>query len=112
MKFAIVYLLNSSNYSCIRSLAYGDTYPPTLVVAYRNTDGIEPYYTYNTLDAGHAGTAYIADRTGQLKVAKTLVSYYSTVNPVSIGLVYNSDYFQDQSQDYLPYGPSMDFGSG
>ncbi len=92
---------------------YGYYYSrPYLAVAYRNTAGMEGYYTYNTLDAGNAGTAYIADSTGQLKVTNELVSYYSTVNPVSIGLVYNSDYFKDQSQDYLPYGPSMDFGSG
>ncbi len=99
-------------YAWIRSLGYGDTYPPTLAVAYRNTAGIEPYYTYNSLDGGHAGTAYISDRTGQLKAAKELVSYYSTVNPVSISLVYNSDYFKDSTNPYLPYGPSMDFGSG
>ena len=64
---------NSSSYACIRSLVYGDTYPPTFVVAYRNTAGIEPYYTYNTLSAGHAGTVYIADESGQLKVVKNLL---------------------------------------
>ena len=42
---------------------------------YRNNVGIEPYYTYNTMGAGH-GTAYLADATGQLKVVKEVASYY------------------------------------
>lgn len=62
------------------------------IVSYRNTTGIEPYYTYQTMGAGNAGTAYIGDFSGYLTIAKNLVSYSSTVNPVSLDLVYNSSY--------------------
>ena len=95
--------------------AYG-YYTPTFIVSYRNNTGIEPYYTYATLGAGTAGTAYIADATGQLKVGKELVSYASTTNPFSLNLVYNSDYFQRTSDvDYQPpsqLGLSTNIGSG
>ena len=70
------------------------------------------YYTYNTMGAGHAGTAYLADATGQLKVVKEVASYASTANPFSVNLVYNSDYFVNRTSTYLPHGSAMDFGSG
>ena len=64
------------------------------------------------MGAGHAGTAYLADATGQLKVVKEVASYASTANPFSVNLVYNSDYFVNRTSAYLPHGSSMDFGSG
>ena len=62
------------------------------VVSYRSTNGIEPYYTYQTYGVGNGGTAYLSDYTGQLTVCKELASYASTVNPFSLELVYNSSY--------------------
>ena len=90
---------------------------PTLFVYYRSNVGIEPYYSYATLGAGSAGTAYIADATGQLKAAKQLVSYASTVNPFAMNLVYNSDYFNfdGNSDGYLPainLNTNMEMGHG
>lgn len=96
--------------------AYASTIPPTLIVSYRNNTGIEPYYTYDTLGCADAGTAYIADATGQLKVGKELVSYASSTNPFSLNLIYNSDYFALSSgTNYQPpskLGLSMTLGSG
>ncbi|MBP3700633.1 MAG: DNRLRE domain-containing protein, partial [Lachnospiraceae bacterium] len=54
---------------------YDMTYPPALVIAYRSTVGMEPYYTYSSYYAGEAGMAYVADGTGQLKVVKELFTY-------------------------------------
>ena len=93
-------------------MAYSGINTPLFVVNYRNNVGIEPYYTYNTMGAGHAGTAYLADATGQLKVVKEVASYASTANPFSVNLVYNSDYFVNRTSTYLPHGSAMDFGSG
>ena len=97
-------------------LAYASQHPPVIAVMYRNNTGIENYYTYATLGGGEAGTAYIADSTGQLKVAKGLVSYASTINPFAISLVYNSDYFaQTPTEDYQPpqeLGLTMRVGMG
>lgn len=96
--------------------AYAGSIPPILTVSYRNNTGIEPYYTYNTLGAANAGTAYIADATGQLKIGKELLSYASSANPFSLNLIYNSDYFSIASgTDYQPpnkLGLSMNVGSG
>lgn len=96
--------------------AYAGSIPPVLYVEYRNNVGIEPYYTYSTLGGGTAGTAYIADGTGQLKVGKELLSYASSVNPFSLNLIYNSDYFaRSSSAEYLPpskLGLSMNLGTG
>ena len=107
----------SSSYAAIACLlAYGSTHPPIIAVAYRNNTGIEPYYTYATLGGGEAGTAYIADASGQLKIAKGLVSYASTVNPFALSLVYNSDYFTYAfDTDYQPpavMGLNMRLGAG
>ena len=71
-------------------MAYGNTNPPVLVVNYRDTTGIEDYYSYATLGVGSAGTAYIADATGQLNIVKGLVSYASAINPFVLNMVYNS----------------------
>ena len=105
----------TSYYASATFYAYAGSIPPILTVSYRNNTGIEPYYTYATLGAGEAGTAYISDHTGQLKIAKELVSYASSTNPFSLNLVYNSDYFARSSTDYCPpakVGLSMNVGSG
>lgn len=103
-------------YASVAFLAYASTIPPILIVSYRNNTGIEPYYTYATLGGAAAGTAYVADATGQLKVGKELVSYASSTNPFSLNLIYNSDYFTLASgTDYQPpskLGLSMNVGSG
>lgn len=105
----------TSYYASATFYAYAGSIPPILTVSYRNNTGIEPYYTYATLGAGEAGTAYISDHTGQLKIAKELVSYASSTNPFSLNLIYNSDYFARSSTDYCPpakLGLSMNVGSG
>ena len=92
---------STSSYAYASFYAHNAANPPVLTVSYRNDVGIEPYYTYATLGGGSAGTAYIADAKGQLKVAKQLAAYASSVNPFSLNLIYNSDYFSlDSSADY------------
>ena len=90
-------------------------YCPVMTVTYRSSYGIEDYYTYQSMSVGEAGTAHIADSTGQLKVVKNLLNFNSDANPFSINLVYNSDYFINSSEDYLPpneVGLNMSIGSG
>lgn len=89
---------------------------PVFIVSYRDSNGVEPYYTYHTLGAEQAGTVYLANASGQLKAVKELVSYYSETNPFSLNLVYNSDYHvYSNSTAYQPavkYGVSVAMGSG
>ena len=96
--------------------AYNTNTTPALIVSYRNNTGIEPYYTYTTLGAGNAGTAYIADATGQVKISNNVLGYSSTINPFSLNLFYNSDYFSaEQTSSYNPLGAlglNMTVGAG
>lgn len=100
----------SSDYSDYNNLK------PILAISYRHNSGIEDRYTYRTMSAGHAGTAYVCDSTGQLKVQKNIASYASTVNSFGANLVYNSDYFAQNSTAadtiQATHGIDMRFGNG
>ena len=80
------------------------------VASYRSTNGIEDYYTYQTMGVGNAGTAYIGDFSGQLTLCKNLVSYASTVNPVSLDLVYNSSYAMRYGEENYDAGSWLGLG--
>ena len=97
-------------------LGYASQSYPVIAVTYQNNVGIEDYYTYATLGGGEAGSAYLADATGQLTAVKGLVSYASSINPFSLSLVYNSNYFaKNAAKVYYPteeLGLSMRLGIG
>ena len=81
-------------YATIATLdgAFPDIYRPYFIVSYRNTAGVEDYYTYQTQDIGRAGAGYVGDYSGKLTLIRGDVSAASTSNPVSITHVYNSAY--------------------
>ena len=96
-------------------LGEGDYVCPVLTVTYRNCYGLEDYYTYQNLSAGSAGSAHIADATGQVKVVTNLLGHNSEALPFSLNLIYNSDYFASSDADYVPpteIGLNMSVGSG
>jgi RHS repeat-associated protein len=106
---------SSSYYATAKFHGYGSSTGPLFVVTYRDLTGIEPYYTYQSLGADRAGSAYISDYTGALTTVTPLVSYASTVNPFSLNLIYNSSYFAESDSLYdtpqqMGYGFFM--GSG
>ena len=80
------------------------------LASYRSTNGIEDYYTYQTMGVGNAGTAYIGDFSGQLTLCKNLVSYASTVNPVSLDLTYNSSYAMRYGEENYDAGSWLGLG--
>ena len=86
-------------------MRFGSSSPAYFVVNYRNTVGIESYYTYQTQSIDRAGTAYFGDYSGQLTLALPLVSLQSTVNGFGLTAVYNSanwsSRFTDQPQNGL-----------
>ena len=65
---------------------------PQLTVSYRNTVGIESYYSYQSANIGRAGTAFISDATLHMTTVVPLISSPSDVMPFSLSLVYNSIY--------------------
>ena len=110
-------VMTSNSDSNSKNRAWFSYYSKVIFVAsYRSTNGIEGYYTYQTMGVGNAGTAYIGDFSGQLTVCKNLVSYASTVNPVSVDLVYNSSYamqFGEENYDASGWmGLGMHVGAG
>ena len=64
----------------------------TFIVLYRNTVGLEDYYSYQTVGIGRAGTSYISDYTMQNTLVVPLLSSSSNVMPFSLSLIYNSAY--------------------
>ena len=68
--------------------ADGTKVGPVLQVNYRHARGIEDYYTYETVDARAAGTAYISHETGKM----TLVHPTVTDESYTLSHVYNSHY--------------------
>ena len=107
---------DSSHIVGITFFGYGQTAGPLFVVSYRDMSGVEPYYTYQSMGAGRAGSAYISDYTGALTTVTPLVSFASGVNPFSLNLVYNSSHFNNGTPDNrtVPYnlGYGMEVGSG
>lgn len=62
---------------------------PRYYITYRNNKGLEDYWTYTTLSAGTAGTAYINDYTGNLVFVHEDVSTTGELLPVALQHVYN-----------------------
>ena len=62
---------------------------PRIAIKYRNNKGLEDYWTYTTLSAGTAGTAYINDYTGNLVFIHGDVATTGELMPVSLEHVYN-----------------------
>ncbi len=62
---------------------------PMLVLYYRNSKGIEDYYSYTSLSAGSAGNAYVNNYTGNLVFTQQGVTTSGLKMPVSIYPVYN-----------------------
>ncbi|MBP3484357.1 MAG: hypothetical protein J6K00_04590, partial [Oscillospiraceae bacterium] len=76
---------------------------PYFIVNYRNTVGIEDYYTYQTASAARAGTVYIGDCSNQLTLVNTDVSYGTEAVSAEVSHVYNTAYanqhFDNDSTD-------------
>lgn len=91
----------SNRYACAAFYTFTGTtqHRPKFIVQYRNNVGLEGHYTYQTVDAGRAGTGYVGDYTSQLTLANTIVSSSSNTIPFSITAYYNSanrnTYFTD-----------------
>ena len=62
-----------------------------LKVYYKNTIGIEDYYTYETQSAVRAGTGYVGDFDSSLTVIKNDLSFSSATTPFSVAHVFNSE---------------------
>lgn len=83
-----------------------DAYP-FIELEYRNSKGLEDYYSYTELEVGEAGNAYVNDYTGNLVVTQDGVSTSGEKAPASVYLVNNSannNKYNYGSKPYCGYG--------
>ena len=76
--------------SFIGHLNYSNS--PYFIVNYRNTVGLEDYYTYQTVSAARGGMVYIGDYSSQLTLVNTAASYNTEAVSTDLNLVYNTAY--------------------
>ena len=67
----------------------GDAEDPQFIINYRDTKGLEPYWTYTTVAAGRNMAAYINNYNGALTVVNTDASAAGNTMPVSMEHIYN-----------------------
>ena len=77
-------------------------YYPRISITYRSNKGLEDYWSYTTLSAGTAGTAYINDYTGNLVFIHGDVATTGELMPVSLEHVYNG-YMADTNAKTYPH---------
>jgi len=85
---------NARFVSC--NMPSGQMLAPIFTVRYRNTVGLEDYYTYQTQNIGRAGTGYISDYTSQLTLVRTDIMKNSSAMSFNINHVYNDGYAATQ----------------
>ena len=91
------------------SAEYGTTSSrPTILICYRNANGLESYWDYTTASAGRAGTAYVNDYTGNLVFVHSDIGFGGNRMPVSISHIYNAN--DSEANDFgVGYGWRTNF---
>ncbi len=89
---------------------------PILQITYRDTRGIEDYYTNTSQSVGQAGTAYIGDYNNQLTLIKNDLTNNGSAMDFVLSHVYNSatnyaNFTQDANMHTKRY-TNMNIGSG
>lgn len=69
---------------------YGKTYSSKFYVYYRNTVGLEDYYTYRTESVDSAGDIYIGDFSQQMTLVHDDLDWTAVVNAFTLNHVYNT----------------------
>ncbi|MFA7144666.1 MAG: DNRLRE domain-containing protein, partial [Candidatus Izemoplasmatales bacterium] len=77
-------------YNSVRSMQYfGTESDPVVEIGYIDPAGINDYWTYNTQDAGIAGTGYVSDNTGLLTFVRTDLSFATAKQNLSLSFAYS-----------------------
>ena len=66
-------------------------YRPTLLITFRNNNGLESYWDYTASSAGRAGTGYVNNYTGNLVWVRSDIGFGGNRMPVSISHIYNAN---------------------
>ena len=81
--------LTSNKYLVFQSEQITDIYP-CFRITYRDTKGIESYYSYYTASAGLPGTGYVNSFTGNLAFVHSSLGTTDEIMPYTMSLTYNS----------------------
>ena len=65
---------------------------PVFTMTYRDSKGLEDYYTYHSQSIGRAGTGYINDYTSKLTLVRPDIVSDSTILPFTLSHIYNDGY--------------------
>jgi len=79
---------------------------PILLLGYNTNIGLEDYWSYDTIDLGRSGTAYVNDHNGSLTYVHNDLAMSGNLLPISLGHVYNSN-----SSVYSSYYSGMNTGA-
>ena len=93
-------LYNQENY--IRYDKATDTNRPAILIDYRDTTGVEGYWTYTSLPSGYGGSTMVNNFSGNVVSMQPLLSVDGLRMPVSIGIIYNPYFAND-----LNFGESV-----
>ena len=73
------------------SADYGVIYKPSVIIKFRNNNGLESYWDYTSSPAGRAGTGYVNQYTGNMIWTRSDIGFGGNRMPVSISHVYNAN---------------------
>lgn len=85
-------VLNQTNYA--RYEKPSSSSRPVVMLDYRDTTGVENYWTYTSMDSGYGGSTMVNNFSGNIVATQPLISADGNRMPVSIGLIYNT-YFKN-----------------
>ncbi len=79
--------------NCYATRGNDSTAYPIIQITYMNMLGLEDYWTYHSIDAGNAGTAYINDFTGGMTLVTPLCGLSGNRSPLSVSHIYSPGSF-------------------
>jgi RHS repeat-associated protein len=84
------YIKYYTKYNSIpESAGISSDYRPLIQINYRDTKGLEPYWTYTTVSAGRSADAYVNNFNGALTLINTDASGSGERMPVTVQHIYN-----------------------
>ena len=103
--YGFVMKSGSSGKGYIQYINAAGSQQPNLLITYRNQNGLEDYWSYETASVGMNGTASVNAFNGNLVVTENVLSTTGSRLPVGISLVYNSNNHLDlMDQNQLMVG--------
>ncbi|MBR3767092.1 MAG: DNRLRE domain-containing protein, partial [Clostridia bacterium] len=99
-----LFLASANENSTWRSTIYTSNYTannayPKILISYIDNKGLEDYWSYETIDMGRSGTAYVNQYNGLLTYVHTDINLGGNVTYLSAAHIYSNDYKESK-----PYG--------